>query len=609
MPTENKNIIYLNKDFSSFKSALQEYAKSYYPNTFNDFSESSPGLMFMEMAAYVGDVLSFYLDTQTQETLLLYAKEKENLIALAYALGYRPKVSYASSTDLDIYQLIPSITVSGILNPDLSFGLVIPENTIVTSVSTGQKFLTTNKIDFSDTGSAEINFVNEDYFLFKKSVKVISGEIKSGSFSFGSPQKFNSLTINDDNILQILDVRDSDNNQWYEVSYLAQNTIFEKVENNSLTNPNYNQNDNIPYLAKLRKVPRRFTSRFRSDDTLELQFGAGISDSDDEEIIPNPNNVGLNIIDGISKLDQTYNNAQFLYTKEYGLAPSNTSLVVRYLVGGGLISNVPSNDLTNIDTSGVYFKTIPSNGALINTVLSSISSNNPSPALGGRGGDTVEEIRLNTLHSHTSQLRTVTKEDYVIRALSMPAEFGVIAKASVIQNRLVQDNTLLNDPLALDLYVLTYDSNKNLVSGSATLKENLKKYINQYRIITDSINIRDAFYINIGVNFDITVFSGYNNNEILTNCINTLKDYFNIDKWQINQPIIKSELQTILLQVKGVQSVVKIEIINKQGGNYSPYGYDISAATRNNIIYPSIDPSIFECRNMNTDLQGRIISL
>ena len=606
--SDNNNVSYLNKTFSDFKSNLVNYAKTYFPTTYNDFSEASPGNMFIDMASYVGDVMSFYLDAQTQENFLIYAKEKENLYALAYAFGYRPKASYASSTNVDIYQLIPSIISGSNISPDFNtYGLIIPINTSLTSNSTGTKFITTEKLDFTDTGSTEITFIDENNYLFKKSVPAISAEIKTTSFTFASPQKYQNISITDDNILQILDVSGSDSNKWYEVPYLAQSSIF-----NPVTNPTYST-DQVPYLLTLQQVPRRFVSRIISDDTLQLEFGAGMTNYADNVIIPTPDNIQLGLVPGISDLSDNYNKASVFFTRQYGLAPSNTTLQVRYLVGGGITSNVPSNDITIIDTSGIYFKN-PS-GPLSGSVLNSVVSTNPNPSSGGRGGDEIEEIRNNALYSYSTQNRAVTKDDYIVRALSLPSDYGSISKVYITQdfersNVLETVNTTKN-PLALDLYILAYNSNKQLVTSSDTLKNNLITYLNQYRMITDAINIKDAFYINIGINFDITILSGYNNQDIITNCITSLQNYFNIEKWQINQPIVISEIYSTLLMIKGVQSVIKVEIINKQdntGNTYSPYGYDIPGATRNNNIYPSLDPSIFEIRYPNTDIQGRVVT-
>ena len=599
---EDKNISYLNKDFTSFKTALQQYAKTYFPATYNDFSEATPGNMFIEMSSYVGDVMSFYLDTQVQENFLLYAKEKENLYAQAYMMGYRPKASYASSTTVDIYQLIPS--ASGV--PDYNnYGLLIPANTQITSTSTGTKFITTQQVDFTDTGSTEITFYNSDFYLFKKSVPAISAEVKSTTITIPANQKFAISNISDTNILQILNVTSSDSNQWYEVPYLAQSTIFQKGINST------SGSDGVPYLLQLQRTPRRFVSRFLSDNTLQLEFGAGVSNKTDSQIIPTADNIKAGSVPGISSITNNYNEAAVYFSQEYGLAPSG-NLQVKYLVGGGITSNVPGNDLTTIDVSSITSTKNGITGNLFNTIKNSVVSSNPNPSSGGRDGDTTDEIRQNALYSFSTQLRTVTKEDYIIRSLSMPADYGTISKAYITQdfNKNPQETvaySLPNNPLALDLYVLSYNNNKQLTTGSLTLKNNLVTYLNQYRMVTDAINIRDAYYINIGINFDINVSSGYANKDVLTNCVASLQDHFNIDKWQINQPIILSDIQSKLLQVKGVQSVIKVEVINKQGGTYSQYGYDIAGATRKGNIYPSLDPAIFEVRYPNTDIQGRVV--
>ena len=604
------NISYLNKGFNEFKANLTDYAKTYFPTAYNDFSDANPGAMFIEMASYVGDVMSFYLDNQIQENFLLYAKEKENLYATSYTLGYRPKASYASSVMLDIFQLIPTLPSGGTLKPDINYGLIIPPNTVVTSTTTQTKFLTTQQIDFTDTGSAEITFYNDGYFLVKKSISAISAEIKSTTFAFSNPQKFSNVIISDSNILQILDITDSDGNKWYEVPYLAQSTIYDKI-----SNPTYTT-DQVPYLLKLKRVPRRFVSRLLSDSTLQLEFGAGVSDKSDNNIIPTPDNINLGLVPGISNLIGNYNQASIFYTQEYGLAPSNTTLTVRYLVGGGIISNVPANDLITIDSSTAYIKS-GINDATSTIVLNSVFSTNTNPSSGGRGGDEIEEIRNNALYAHSSQLRAVTKNDYIVRSLSLPSDYGSIAKVYITQDVYSNPQPTLSakpneNPLSLDLYVLAYNPNKQLTTATTKLKENLVTYLNEYRMITDAINIKDAFYVNVGINFDITVTSGFSNQFVLRDCLTALKTFFNIEQWQIDQPIVISEIMSLLLQINGVQSVPNIEIINKEdstGVNYSAFGYDIKGATQNGVIYPSVDPSIFEIRYPSTDIQGRVVTL
>ena len=600
---QNKNISYLNKNFLQYKASLVEFAKNYFPNTYTDFSEASPGTMFIEMSSYVGDVLSFYTDTQIQENFVLTAKEKENLLNMAYSLGYRPKASYASVTTVDFYQRVPILNGA----PNLDYALIIPENTQLQSNTTQTNFLTIKKVDFTQTASVDISLYDGNNYLFKKSVKAISATLQTKTFPFGAPVKFNSIEINDPNFLQILQVTGSDASQWYEVPYLAQSNIINKTTN---TGPSLNQ---VPYLLSYLETPNRYVSRIRTDDIIELQFGSGMYVNDPDDIlIPSPDNIQLGMVPSVdtSDLVNNYNQAAVFYTKQYGTVPSNISLTVQYLSGGGVSANVAANDITIIASNAGIAALNP---IYTNASLATLLVNNAIPATGGRGGDTVEEIRLNTLNAFSAQLRAVSKDDYMNRALSMPSDFGTISKVYVEQASALSVNTgndplIDNNPLALSMYVLAYDDDKKLVNATADLKTNLKEYLEPFRMVTDAIIIKDAYYINLGLNFDITVIPGLSNNQILTDCIIALTNYFNIDKWQINQPIILSDVNALLLQIKGVQSLVKLEFTNKSGGNYSPYSYDVSGAFRSGVLYPSLDPATFEIRYPDLDIQGRVVT-
>jgi hypothetical protein len=618
--TQDKDVKYLSKDYNSFKDQLMEFAEVYFPNNFNDFSEGNPGMMFMEMAAYVGDVLSYYTDTQLRESLLLLAQEKENLFNLAYAMGYRPKVIEASSVDLELFHLIPSTGASGDYSPDFNYALQINPNSTFNSTE-GSTFYTNNEVDFKVSSSfdpTEISIYqydssnNPEYYLLKKKTKAVSGQVKEQTFTCGAAEAFKTFNLFDTNIISIESITDSNGNEYYEVPYLAQDTIFQQVENVGTNDPELlGYNGETPYLLKIIKSSRRFVSRFKANNQLEIQFGAGSSDKADEQIIPNPDNIGLGIKDGRSKLDTAYDPSNFLMTKAYGQVPANTTLTVKYLVGGGITSNVNANTITEIDT--LFTSNNPNlNGSLLNFVKTSIAVNNPEAAKGGGDGDSIEEIRENTMAQFATQQRTVTKEDYIIRTLSMPSKFGRVAKAYIVQDDqispLSNEFNRIRNPLALNLYTLGYDNNKNLTDLNIATKTNLQTYLEQYRMLTDAINIKNAFVINFGLDFEITVFKNYNNNEVILNCVAELQDYFNIDKWQINQPIIKSEIENLLSSVVGVQSVENLTFINKSGTalGYSQYKYDFEGATRKGVIYPALDPSIFEIKNLNTDIKGRV---
>ena len=614
MATTNRDIKYINRDFSDFRQRLIEYSQTYFPNTYNDFSPSSPGMMFIEQTAYVGDVLSFYLDNQLQETFIQYAQQSNNVYELAYMFGYKPKISTAAQVTIDLYQQLPAKQVGSEYVPDYDYALNILENSTVTSQN-GVSFLIQDKVDFSISSSQDPTEVSiyqiagniPQYFLLKKSRNAISSNITTQTFNFTLPEPFVTVNLTANNFLQILDVTDSDGNKWYEVDHLGLEMALDGIKNTNINDPN--AGTDAAYLLRLKKVQRRFATRVISPSTIQLQFGAGSPDNVDEEITPNANNVGIGLPFTKDKLTVAYSPVNFLYTGTYGISPSNTTLTVRYLNGGGVGSNILANTLTNISTSNVKFNNTNLNATTANYVFNSLASNNPLAASGGKAGDTIEEIRQNSLALVASQKRSVTADDYLIRALSMPSNYGAVSKAYIEQPKLTDNQVSTIE--TLNLYILTQNSNGQLDYAGNTLKNNLRTYLSQYRMIGDNIEIRDAFIINIGVDFEIIVLPEYNNSEVLLNCITALQDYFLISKWQLNQPILLRDLYILLDKIAGVQTIKSISISNKAGtsSGYSQYAYDITAATQNQVIYPSLDPSIFEVRYPNSDIKGKVVPL
>jgi len=623
MPT-SKKISYINKDFDTFKQQLINFARTYYPESYNDFTEASPGMMFIEQASYVGDVLSFYSDNQIQENFVQFAKQRRSLLAAAYRAGYTPKVTGASSVVVDVYQIIPSKIEFGQTVPDWDYALVIEQGAQLSYINDPSiRFYIDQKIDFTQSGSANptelsvrsLNTLNQpDFYLLKKQALAVAGELKTATFTFSIPEKFPTVEINDDRIIDIVSCVDGDGNKWYEVPYLAQETIFTPVENTVLNDPNlYQYRDQVPYLLKLMKVPRRFTTRFLTDNSLQIQFGAGVSNAADEFITPNPENVGIGLPYGVDRMTTAYDPSNFMYTKTYGIAPSNTTLTFTYLAGGGVASNVPSNTLGLFYSGSVSFYGTGLNSTLANTVNQSLAFNNELAATGGGDGDTNEDLRLNSLASYPTQLRTVTKDDYLVRALSMNPKYGVIAKAYITQEKAITQDTFAaieNNPFALNLYVLSKNNANRLEAPTLALKANLKTFLGEYRMLTDAVNILDAYIINIGIDFDVVVRPNYNNKAVLNSCLVALNEYFNIDNWQINQPIQLATVYTLLDTIEGVQTVQKVNFYNLVGEatGYSKYAYDMKAATINGIIYPSLDPSIFEVKNPITDITGRVVN-
>lgn len=602
----NKDISvkYTNTDFNNLRSQLIDLTKNYFPDSYNDFSVTSPGMMFMEMAAYVGDILSFYQDSQLQETFLQYAKDPGNLYSIAYMMGYRPKVSTSANAKITVTQRVQA-SGSDYL-PDFKQAVAVAPN--VTLESGNQKFRIEKGIDFRYSSSLDptdisIFAIAGDYpseYLLTKTVDAYAGEIVTTTVEVGALTKYFSFDINDSNIVKVESIVDSSNNSWTEVPFLGQSIKFNTSSLASSQGGTGYPNKAKTIYSNPSANTRRFVTRFKSSGILQVQFGSGDPSEISENLVPSPNLVSDPSV--ASTIKTAYDPNNFLYTNSYGLAPTNTTLTVKYIKGGGVESNVPANTLTtatNVTTT-----------ATDTSFAGTLSFTNLEAATGGKDGDTVEELRENSLKAFPEQNRLVTKEDYEFRALTMDPEYGTISKAFVsTREALTGANDKTNDPLQICLYVLSYDNNKKITKATNTIKTSLSKYLQPYMLLTDSLDVKDAFVINLGIKYEIITRPNYNSRETLLQCTEELKSHFEIDKWKINQPINISTVYTLLDRVTGVQTVQNIEFVTKVGGNYSEFDYDVKGAIKSNILYPSMDPMIFEIKYPDNDIEGRITTL
>ena len=630
-----KDVSDLGRDFSSIRQNLIEFAKTYFPGQYNDFNESSPGMMFVEMAAYVGDVLNYYVDNQFRETLLNYAEEKKNVYNIAQSYGYKPKTAVPSTVEIEVSQRVPAKTNDGgtTFIPDLDYAGVIERNGSLTS-DTGVDFTLLDQVDFRVSSSLDPMEVetlqpatgtSPESYLLKKKVIAKSGETIEENITFSTGKKFDTITLNKTGVSEIISCVDSDGNSWYEVPFLAQDTVFQTTENTELNDPQLTQYQNdTPYMLRLVKSSRRFVTRINDDDTTELRFGAGVSDNPDEVIIPNPDNVGSALGFGVSKLDESFDPSNFMKTKTYGLAPANTTLTITYRYGGAVEHNVRANSITQ--AKNINFS-IDSGNLISDKVADaeqSLSFNNPLPARGGASKETLTEIKQNALAFLNTQNRAVTRQDYITRVYSLPQKYGNIAKAFIVQDEQYETSddgeiTTIPNPFAMNMFLLGYDESRKLTTLNDAVKQNLKLYLSQYRILTDAINLKNAYIVNVGVKFAIITQRGYNKSEVLFNCVQAVKNHFDISKWQINQPIVLSDIAYQISLVDGVASVVPpidnnpnkelILIENKATttSGYSGNVYDIEQATKKGVVYPSLDPSIFEVKYPNQDILGKVV--
>ena len=669
------NVNYLNKDFSAFKNTLMEYAKTYFPNTYRDFNETSPGMMLIEMGAYVGDVLSFYIDQQYKEMMLPLAEERRNIINIANMLGYKVKPITPAYVDLTFTCLVDAdSTDANNIVPKFDEAFAIDKGAKISSTTDSNViFETLDIVDFTTSSSIapeqnsfNSNGIVDDYKLTRK-VKAVSGETKTIEFTVGVPQKFLKLTLSETNVIDIIKVTDSNGNVWHETDFLVQDRVpIETHYDNSESGRDnaYDDGTNIltvpvPYTLQYKQTSKRFITEINEDDTTSLIFGNGVLRSGQTlgSDFLQLDQVGITIPGEIEDFDSTQDPFTGDLQSTLGETPAHTTLTVHYRVGGGISSNVPSGDLITIDSSADIVGT--SSGK-------SLSVTNEYPARGGSAGESVDEIRMKSKAFFTTQNRCVTQEDYEARVMAMPAKFGNIAKVFADRSDLQSifetadingDDQLtlsefqsiygqgsLDQVPGIDLYVLSYDNNKNLVTlpstGNVThpIKTNLKNYLSNYRIITDEISIKDGKVINFGVVFDVVAYKSSNKAEVKLRCIDKIKEYFNIDKMQFHQPIYTGDLEYELMGLDGVKSVNYVQLTqdfnnviglngtdllwdyNKDfpdgadGESHSgQYGWEYNfsffygdnAITEvNGVVLPSVTPSVFELKNPRENVKG-----
>jgi hypothetical protein len=621
MELVKKDVKYLNKDFAQFRQNLINFTRQYFPNTYNDFNESSPGMMFIEMASYVGDVLSYYTDQSFRESLLSDAKENANILQLAQTFGFQTKINTPASVILDVFQLIPAKGTGNATEPDYDYALSIAENMVV-QTEQGINFITTQPVDFDVDSGASPRTVSvysvdltgaPEFYLLQKQTPAKSGEIKTASFTFNAPKPYDKITLLEGNIIDIIDITSNSGNEWTQVDYLAQDTIFDSIPNIPFNDGDMaKEKSTVPYILKLKRTPRRYITRVRNDGKMDIQFGAGVSSDADEELIPNPKNVGMGLEYLKRTTSVTVDPTNFLRTSTYGLAPNNETLTVRYTIGGNIKENVASNKLNLLIT--VPYNSQNTAEVNLDFVKDSLAVNNPESATGGQAKQDIDAIRQQAMANFASQGRMVTREDYIARCYMMPSRFGSIAKAYVIGD--MQQNTedktypreTISNPLALNLYTLAFNEDQQLIPLNTALRENLRTYLSQFRMLTDAINIKTAYIVNVGIECDIMPSANSNNQEVQLRVVEKIKELLHVNRMQINGPIIIPNIMSELDAISGVQTVARFEMTNlynsKQG--YAENVYDIEGATKNGIVYPSLDPMIFEVRYPNKDIKVRI---
>lgn len=579
---DKRQIKYYNRDFEALLKSLVDYVKYYYPNSFNDFSPASPAMVILELIAYVGDVLNFYLDKQTKQFILLYATQKEPIYNIAQSYGYKIKTAIPALVQLQFSMLVP---VKNQNMPDYDYATILYPGTIVCSSQIDNSyFIVLNTINFNEPDRILDTQIQENHFkiLVKKaygySVEYKTIEVNVGNNIGKSEYR---IYLPDKNIVKIQQVKDINNNLWYEVMNIANDTVI---------NPEVIYKNNMRVLKRLKTSKRFRTLVDPLNDSTFLYFASKITS------------------DKVSQLNQLYKKfyqydyneiatpSLILLNNSYGEMPNDTTLYIKYLrtteaiAPGGSIDTITYKQDYNIKTK---------NQALYRQLVDNIFVYNPSPSVGGQGLQSLQQIKQNALALINSQNRVVTQEDYLNAINLMPAEYGNVAKSYVQKNAKNE----------IELWVLSQDMNKRLVKTNTQVKQNLGQFLQRYRMLGDKIVIKDAYIINIGCQFTIAVENNYSKQEVLFKVLNEIKQFFNIDNFQIGTPISYNLLRTKILSVEGVTNIIDLTLRNIKGNGYSQVYYDMDSAFDKNTgkYYTSYSPSIFEVLNPDIDIIGSVI--
>lgn len=596
---------YLARDFDSLRANLLEYAQAYYPDRIRDFSESSLGGLFLDFAAYVGDNLSFYLDHQYGELNADTAVESTNIQRQLNSSGVPIVGASPALVPITVYIEVPATTIQGVVQPYPDALPIIKSNSSFIA-NNGVIFNLLEDIDFSTTRSdgtlladVKVNTKNSagviQTYIMAASGLCISGVEVTESVTVGSTfVPFNKITLTNSNVSEIISVNDTLGNIYYQVGALTHDVVFQNVLNTN------KDNELVPDTIKVIPVPYRYiTSVDLSSRQTTLTFGGGSAETLQDDIIPDPSSFAISFPYTRTFSRIPVNPQQLLSTTTLGVAAAGTTYEITYRYGGGLSHNVPPNNIQNINVINVVFPSNP-RPAVAAAVKNSIEVNNRVQASGGEDAPTVDELKNLIPSVKNSQERIVTREDLLARVYTIPSNFGRVFRAAIRSNP--------NNPLATQLYIVSRDNNNKLIVSPDTLKTNLVKYLNPYRMISDAIDILDARIINLTFTFDVLIDPSLNRAIVIQNILTRLTKYFDIKNFHIDQPLVMSDLSNLIFQVPGVVSINQLRFDNISGivnnRQYSNVTFDVNSSTRLGLVFPPAG-GIFEIRYPDSDLVGK----
>lgn len=593
--TKNREINYLSKDFDSIKSDLIDYVKRHYPSDWRDFNEASGGMALLEMIAYVGDILTFNIDRQVNESYINRAVETKNIISLAQNFGYTPK-----NTTPAIVNLSVSATLQESVSGDCLFVLK-KGATVVTNFDPIVSFEVLDDVDFTQAKNRMIKTSAGTTTVTITGVSAAAGISKTFSYRANDAVKFLKVVLPETNINEVISVSATDGSQYFQVDNLARDTIFTGEVNTS------DSSGDAGYIMKLKRVPKRYVVEREPSGLTSIRFGSGVLMEADSEIIPNPNDFVLppslrGSPSGFSPA--AVDSTNFLKTKTLGVAPQNTNLSIQYRAGGGVATNVGANTLNRFIKQELAFAKpdiTSASAVVVRTIYDNLSCSNGEQATGGEEAESVASIKENAVFNMSSQMRCVTLQDYQARIMSMPAQFG-----SIFRSFVRKDPT---NNLGVQLFLITRNNVGNLTLPSEVIKNNIETYIKNFKSFSDTVRITNGRIINISADFTIVPMPEVNEAQAMMECIMVLQRYFDTTRTNFNDSIVISDIQARLQSLASVRAVPTLNIYNRVGTvggrAYSGTEFNMKANTTSGIIKIPAD-SVWELKYPNFDIISRV---
>jgi len=597
MADDQKKIVpidYTHRDFRSIRSDLMEIVERFYPDTLQDFSEASFGSIMLDAVSYVGDQLSFYLDYNVNEAFLDTAYQYSNVVRHGRVLGYKDPGRRSTFGQVALFVLVPASSTA--IGPDTRYIPILKKGSRFSSKN-ALNFVLTENVDFNNPKYPRVVARVDDssgaptYYAIKAYGNVVSGFFTQDSITVGAYQRFKKVKIASQNVSEIISVFDTQGNEYFEVDYLSQDMVFKEVAND-----NY-KNDNVPSVIKPYIVSRKFVVE-RDRYNTYLQFGSG--KSGDSNVVSDPQSVALDVFGKSYVTDTTFDPTKLSNNENLGIVPSNTTLTVVYRMTNPANSNAAASSINQVGSALFDFKDKDQlTNSVVQTVMNSLEVNNETPIAGDVRNPTTTEVKRRIYDTFPTQNRAVTQADYENIVQRMPGKFGSVKRVSVQRD----PNSLQRN---LNMYVVSEDNYGKLIKTNDTIKKNIKTWINNYRMMNDTVDIADPYIVNIGIDFIVTPDAGADKYETLDRCIAALSENYKLP-FYIGEPLYISEIYKILKEVEGVLDVVKAKVVNNRGGNYSSTVLEINKNTSPDGSYLMVPNNVvLELKFPQADIKGKI---